>query len=222
MLCVVECTEKDPTIFPMVGYLHRLHRRGAHSSYRLRKGNKGCPSCGYVDPEDHLMLRAFLCAIPSSDLKARYPTRVPVDAWFADHMTKTRSRCPVCALSGRRTYMDLVARILEVPEVVLLSIDGGQFSFTPELVFDCSGEMAVLNLRGIIYGGSNHFTCRFIDSIGRIWYHDGITTRRGCLDDGFLSQIEAEALENTRGKRAVALIYARCPSTALSAKPSRL
>ncbi|KAJ7878726.1 hypothetical protein B0H13DRAFT_1631019, partial [Mycena leptocephala] len=33
---------------------------------------------------------------------------------------------------------------------------------------------------GIMYGGQNHFTCRFVDRQGEIWFHDGITTGSTC------------------------------------------
>jgi hypothetical protein len=172
------------------------------------KGNKVCHNCGYIDPEEHLMLDAFLCAIASTELSSRFPTRVPIDAWLKDHMNKTRSRCPVCLLSGIRTRLDMVTRIVDSPSLLILSIEGGRFMYTPNLVFDCDGQMTVLRLRGIVYGGDAHFTCRFVDSIGQLWYHDGITTQRVCINDGLLTEMEASALEVTRGKFAVALIYA--------------
>ncbi|KZT10057.1 uncharacterized protein LAESUDRAFT_470226 [Laetiporus sulphureus 93-53] len=37
------------------------------------------------------------------------------------------------------------------------------------------------SLAGIIYHGANHFTCRFFDSAGTSWYHDGADAGRECI-----------------------------------------
>ncbi|KAJ6552778.1 hypothetical protein B0H19DRAFT_1072279 [Mycena capillaripes] len=34
------------------------------------------------------------------------------------------------------------------------------------------GATITLKLRGIIYGGQGHFTCRYIEKSGEIWFHD--------------------------------------------------
>ena len=65
-----------------------------------------------------------------------------------------------------------------------------------------------MRLRGIIYNGGAHFSARFISQEGRAWYHDGISTGRGCIDDGQLVGLDTEVLGYTRGKQAIALIYA--------------
>jgi hypothetical protein len=162
-------------------------------------GNKVCRMCGYIDPEDHQLLSSFLCAIASRELSSRYPTGVPIDAWLKDHMNETRTRCPVCLLSGQRTRMDMVTRGIQVPSFLFISMEGGHFTYTSNLVLDCNGQMSVL---GIIYGGQAHFTCRFIDSAGQLWYHDGMITGRECMNDGMLTEIDTGALECTREKLA--------------------
>ena len=177
----------------------------ARSTYAM--GNRVCRVCGYVDPEEHTMLDVFLCAIPSDDLIRRYPTNVPIDAWFKEYLSKTRHRCPVCRLAGSHVRMDMITRITQKPSLLILSIEGGRFAYSPNLVFDYDGQMVVLKIRGIIYAGEAHFTCRFIDSVGRVWYHDGMTTRRACIIDGLLTEMDFETLAGTRGKTAVAVIY---------------
>jgi hypothetical protein len=172
------------------------------------KGNKVCRSCGYVDPEERAFLNSFVCAVPSADLKNRYSMRIPIDAWLKDLMCKTRSRCPVCSLSGLRVRMEMVTRIVKKPSLLILSIEGGRFAYNTSLIFDFNGHMVVLRLRGIIYGGNAHFTCRFIDSSGQVWYHDGMVTGRTCISEDVLNQMDGSVLEETRGKTAVALIYA--------------
>ncbi|KAJ6453680.1 hypothetical protein C8R47DRAFT_984495 [Mycena vitilis] len=66
-----------------------------------------------------------------------------------------------------------------------------------------------LELRGIVYGGGGHFTCRFVGRDGRLWYHDGIVTGRSCIEEGNLAEIPPAELMRTRNKVAVLLIYAK-------------
>ncbi|KAJ6545642.1 hypothetical protein B0H19DRAFT_877404, partial [Mycena capillaripes] len=65
-------------------------------------------------------------------------------------------------------------------------------------------------LRGIIYGGQGHFTCRYIEKGGEIWFHDGITTGRRCLPDIDIHRVQDRlSLHRCGEKKAVAVIYAR-------------
>ncbi|KAJ7784232.1 hypothetical protein B0H16DRAFT_1296279 [Mycena metata] len=70
--------------------------------------------------------------------------------------------------------------------------------------------MVSLKLRGIIYAGQSHFTCRFIERGGKMWFHDGITTGRRCLPEININRVEDKlSLHRCGEKRAVAVIYAR-------------
>ncbi|KAJ7488382.1 hypothetical protein FB451DRAFT_983645, partial [Mycena latifolia] len=71
------------------------------------------------------------------------------------------------------------------------------------------GQRCILKLRGIIYGGDAHFAARFFSFTGRAWYHDAIATGRGCINNGLLQMLDANALASTRGKNAVHLIYSK-------------
>ncbi|KAJ7816192.1 hypothetical protein B0H13DRAFT_1544900, partial [Mycena leptocephala] len=63
-----------------------------------------------------------------------------------------------------------------VPPVLLVDISHYKLLFSKELVFPCQGATVTLRLRGIIYASQGHFTCRFIDKAGKMWFRDGITT----------------------------------------------
>ncbi|KAJ6480466.1 hypothetical protein C8R47DRAFT_1050141 [Mycena vitilis] len=67
-----------------------------------------------------------------------------------------------------------------------------------------------MRLRGIVYGGQGHFTCRLIRKDGRMWFHDGITTGRNCLPEANFHAIEDRLVLHKCGeKKAVCVIYAR-------------
>ncbi|KAJ7759746.1 hypothetical protein DFH07DRAFT_689420, partial [Mycena maculata] len=65
-------------------------------------------------------------------------------------------------------------------------------------------------MRGIIYGGQSHFTCRFVSPNGSIWFNDGISTGSECIPDGNIHDTSSVWRLNRCGqKHAVAVIYAR-------------
>jgi hypothetical protein len=171
-------------------------------------GNKVCQNCNYIDPENHHLFQSFMCAIATRELSRVHQGCIPIDAWLDNYFRQTRDACPNCRLSGRRVKLHMSTRVQEIPELMFITLDGGQFTFTPALHFDCHGTRKVIRLRGVIYLGDAHFSARFISQEGHVWFHDGISTGRSCVDDGPLMDLLPENLRNTRGKQAVALIYA--------------
>ncbi|KAJ6532494.1 hypothetical protein B0H19DRAFT_896463, partial [Mycena capillaripes] len=71
----------------------------------------------------------------------------------------------------------------DAPPIILLDLNRDKLVFDEELSFNVKVEPNNLKLRGIIYRGQNHFTCRFIGRDGRVWFHDGIFTRSNCIPD---------------------------------------
>jgi hypothetical protein len=48
-----------------------------------------------------------------------------------------------------------------------------------------SGTPVSLKMRGMIYVGQGHFTCRVVGKDGSMFFHDGIiTTGRNCIPEG--------------------------------------
>ncbi|KAJ6458942.1 hypothetical protein C8R47DRAFT_994903 [Mycena vitilis] len=67
-----------------------------------------------------------------------------------------------------------------------------------------------MRLRGIVYGGQSHFTCRLIGKDGKMWFHDGITTGRDCIPEvNFQSLPDKLVLHRCGEKKAVCVLYAR-------------
>ncbi|KAI5896035.1 uncharacterized protein SCHCODRAFT_02491195 [Schizophyllum commune H4-8] len=48
---------------------------------------------------------------------------------------------------------------------------------------------ASMKLRGVIYGGQNHFTCRVVDDDGHLYRHDGIDNGEECEKEAELTRI---------------------------------
>ncbi|KAJ7646168.1 hypothetical protein B0H17DRAFT_959206 [Mycena rosella] len=81
--------------------------------------------------------------------------------------------------------------------------------FDEELGLDCNSCIVKSKLRGIIYGGWDHFTCKFIGRSGVVWFHNGITTGRCCTRETELSLADLMSLHKSGSKIAVAMVYAK-------------
>ncbi|KAJ7111411.1 hypothetical protein C8R44DRAFT_633095 [Mycena epipterygia] len=100
--------------------------------------------------------------------------------------------------------------IREVPPIMILDINHPKINFSEVVVFDCTGVLVKMYLRGIIYGGQGHFTCRFFEMSGTMWFHDGITTGAHCRMEGTLKDVaDLHLLHRCGEKLAVAMVYAK-------------
>ena len=63
-----------------------------------------------------------------------------------------------------------------------------------------------LHLKGLVYHGGYHFTCRIVDKAGNIWFHDGMTPGRISIKDGKFGSISQPNLK-CRNKQLCFVIY---------------
>ncbi|KAJ7908618.1 hypothetical protein B0H13DRAFT_2496531 [Mycena leptocephala] len=84
-----------------------------------------------------------------------------------------------------------------------------------ELNFPHRNGVTTLKLRGLIYHSQmeghsiGHFTSVVVDAEGIMWYHDGITTKRTCINNGrFADVANPLTLHQRHGQRLSAAIYA--------------
>ncbi len=85
--------------------------------------------------------------------------------------------CTACAAPS-----SLPSTLLTAPP--LLVIETGPVNTvipTERISLPVAGGLAVWQLRAAIYFGFHHYTSRFIDPAGTVWYHDGASTARYCI-----------------------------------------
>ncbi|KAJ7028864.1 hypothetical protein C8F04DRAFT_963572 [Mycena alexandri] len=172
-------------------------------------GRHVCRNCGYLHHEGIPLFNPYICAIPSDQQLRNNPTGVPIDAWLGDHLALSLLRCPVCAARRIRSRMSVQYAVDSLPALLILSLDKDGLIFSQTLSFDVAGEMSVLRLRGIIYGGGGHFTARYISPSGIVWFNDGMITASGCVEEGHLDALPPDYLFYARGRKAINLIYAK-------------
>ena len=68
-------------------------------------------------------------------------------------------------------------------------------------------QATTLHLKGLVYHGGYHFTCRIMDESGNIWFHDGITTRRSLTKEGKFRSFGQPNLKKCRNKNLCLVIY---------------
>jgi hypothetical protein len=96
-----------------------------------------------------------------------------------------------------------------IPPILLLTIDSLDLVFDPILSFNFNDKIVNFKLRGLIYGGHGHFTCRFVDDSGVMWYNDGMVTGRMCRREQSLSEIvDRRSLNKCLNNKVVAVVYA--------------
>ncbi|KAJ6465500.1 hypothetical protein C8R47DRAFT_1224369 [Mycena vitilis] len=112
--------------------------------------------------------------------------------------------------------------IRDVPPLMVLDLTHDKLVFNELLSFQVQGVAVNMRLRGIVYGGQNHFTCRLIGKDGRMWFHDGITTGRDCVPEvNFRSLQDKLVLHKCGEKKAFQELQSRAPLT-FDPRPSQV
>jgi len=104
------------------------------------------------------------------------------------------------AATGLQLYKEKLA-------LLVLEYPGTNIKSSYKIKIKIGSKYKVLSLRGIVYHGSNHFCSWIISADGTIWYNDGITTGKNCIQDGHLSTMSYEELKVCDGKELVLVIY---------------
>ncbi|PBK61004.1 hypothetical protein ARMSODRAFT_965378, partial [Armillaria solidipes] len=77
----------------------------------------------------------------------------------------------------------------------------------PVMHLMAAGERTEYRLAGVVYYGTHHFTARFVDPQGRIWFNDGIATRRHAILQGLIDSMDM--LVDKSGKERDVFVYCR-------------
>jgi hypothetical protein len=86
------------------------------------------------------------------------------------------------------------------PSVLVYEINSKNNKVSKTLKFQQEDETVVLDDRGLIYYGDFHFTSHIIGSDGMVWYHDCITARNSCENEGDFDKFSSRNLLKCRGK----------------------
>ncbi|KAJ6486572.1 hypothetical protein DFH09DRAFT_948827 [Mycena vulgaris] len=172
-----------------------------------------CEQCNHQLTGETDTFSQFVDIAFDSVVRNAYPAGRSMNEWFGHHFNKyVSTRCVVCRANGSEVKMRRVTEVREVPDVLMLGIGMDIMLMEETLDFKHGNETTSTRLRGLIYYSQDaaHFTSVVLDNDGTMWYHDGITTRRGSVLLGKISEVrDLCTLHKIREERLCAAVYAR-------------
>ena len=128
-----------------------------------------------------------------------------VRSWMTSWKDRSNHFCEMC-----NDYRQIVMKICKVMPMVALDLTGQHRVPKIDVNFELfiNNVQVVYILRGIIYFGDNHYTCRIVNEDGLVWYHDGIATQNSVIFEGRLGDATLD-LKKCRGKIASSAIYSK-------------
>ncbi|KIM72434.1 hypothetical protein PILCRDRAFT_81891 [Piloderma croceum F 1598] len=150
--------------------------------------NPECTNCEYFEPsiDDRLDFVLY----------EKENTPKSTNHWLRSLEHETHERCPQCF-----SAMMQPISFKSAPNLLIFEINSKNIKLSKTLKFEQEGETVVLDVRGLIYHGDLHFTSHIIGTDGIVWYHDGMTTRSGCENDGDFDKFSSKNLLKCRGKK---------------------
>jgi hypothetical protein len=101
--------------------------------------------------------------------------------------------------------------IESIPSIMVLYVNFNTLILEEEL--HIGPNYPAMKLRGLIYHSNmtavGHFTSVVVDGEGGMWYHDGISTGRACVNAGRFSDLQDRISLHRRAEETLcAVIYA--------------
>ena len=119
--------------------------------------------------------------------------------------------CENCLNRNQNMPLIIQRNITNSPHLIAFEFAHSDHNIKPDvrLIWDGPNGNESLILCGLIYGGQSHFTSRYIDISGTVWYHDGIATGQACIQEKTITILEdIEWLKSTGdGKVLITCIY---------------
>ncbi|KAJ6458429.1 hypothetical protein C8R47DRAFT_1080231 [Mycena vitilis] len=170
-------------------------------------GRQTCMTCAFRDPASYDILESFMSAGLSRAEERVGP--VLISKWLAKYLRTRRTVCRVCSAAGRRCAVRMDTTLSSAPTVIMIMLDSRKLVFDESLTLETEAGAKHFKLRGVIYSGGAHFTCRVVQRDGWVWYHDGIETGRNCIREfEYKSLDDLLEMQSCRGRSALTVIYA--------------
>ncbi|KAF8239845.1 hypothetical protein L208DRAFT_1559972, partial [Tricholoma matsutake] len=114
------------------------------------------------------------------------------------------ANCVQCQSSQKILHQFTVA-----PEMLMFSLNVTGIAISKTVrVKSTNNKDSMLPLKGVVYSGEFHFTSQII-SDKNVWYHDGMTTKSKCWDEGNAASFSEKTYMSCNNKNAVLAIYVK-------------
>ncbi|KAF8224058.1 hypothetical protein L208DRAFT_1513871 [Tricholoma matsutake] len=153
-----------------------------------------CESCNKIEPAD---APENIMHITSSILKS-------TNGWFQNWQEEPAANCVQCQSSQK-----ILCQLTVAPEMLMFSLNVTGIAISKTVrVKSTNNKDSMLPLKGVVYSGEFHFTSQII-SDKNVWYHDGMTTKSKCWDEGNAASFSEKTYMSCNNKNAVLAIYAK-------------
>jgi hypothetical protein len=122
---------------------------------------------------------------------------------FLSHSTSRKCKRCKNNMDKISTYNDLPG-ILTFANLELNTIISKKFKIKGDNLDDVT-----YRLKGIIYHGGFHFNSRIITTDKKMWFHDGMTHRQNCTDEGELNDYFSDDLSKRTHYKYCLLVYSK-------------
>ncbi|KAH6886512.1 hypothetical protein BKA70DRAFT_1123222 [Coprinopsis sp. MPI-PUGE-AT-0042] len=196
----------DPALFPCgkrLTSLEQLLTKLFHVE-QVAETVLTCPVCTFAARDDTFALDIVSSIYPNHHRRNQRTVEYSVADAIHSKPSSVLDTCPRCADVRE---MSRVLVLTKSASILIIEIVDQEVRLDASLSL-CNSESheTIMRLRGLIYLGEEHFTSRWIDGQGQIWFHNGATTGRLCQFDGRMD--ERRCLENLRSCRGNRLCYA--------------
>ncbi|EMD30855.1 hypothetical protein CERSUDRAFT_60787 [Gelatoporia subvermispora B] len=176
--------------------------------------------CAVADVAEHLfdgmvanvvqVVQCQSCAYRMEESTSYLAPSMPVENIRIDKLLNNLlNSCPgrICSQCGAK--VNVAVHHIETPwilfvELPVASQDAQSFVIPRSVELDHTPPVRTWKLAGIVYGGGSHFTARYCDTSGKLWFHDGISTGSSCISEGFLTDVD---LYSAYGRQACLVMY---------------
>ena len=155
-----------------------------------------CTNCEYSEPSIDDRLDFVLYELENTPKSTSH--------WLRSLEHETHEICPQCFSA----MMEPIS-FKSAPNLLVFEINTRNIKLSKTLKFEQEGETVVLDVRGLIYHGDFHFTSHIIGTDGMVWYHDGMTTKSSCKNEGHFDKFSSRKLFKCKGKKLILVVYAR-------------
>jgi hypothetical protein len=95
--------------------------------------------------------------------------------------------------------------INNAPRLLIIHIPYTEVKISQKMKFG----QKMMQLRGIVYYGSHHYTSRIIDTERNVWFHDGMTTGGRSQPEGSITKMKSKDFNKCKNKSVALVVYAQ-------------
>ncbi|KAI0355689.1 hypothetical protein OH77DRAFT_1454191 [Trametes cingulata] len=163
-----------------------------------------CPECATSSDVSIDACASYMWTVPSACWSAYCSGKASVSA--SEYIAALLDGCFTRPCLTCRAECHIRTTLFFPPPMIVIDAAGGSVSPQDQVMLTVTGQPYLMRLRGVIYHGANHFTARFLDHAGVVWYHDGASQTTGCVREERSVRGELP-METARSRGACHYIY---------------